>query len=112
ATYDGVESVYTEIQSMERGVAALAINAGVGVGGEFLRTDLAAELRMIQLNVVSSVHLGKRVLADMVERKEGKILFTSSITATMPGPFIAVYAATQAFLLSFAEAPRDELRNR
>jgi uncharacterized protein len=110
ATYEGVEALWAEIQSMARPVTAVAINAGVGVGGEFLKTDLEAELKTIQLNVSGAVHLAKRVLPDMVARRSGKLLFTSSIAATMPGPYEAVYAATKAFEFSFAEALRNELK--
>lgn len=102
ATYDGVETLYNKIKATGRPVDAIAINAGVGVGGEFAReTDLKDELNLINLNVVSSVHLAKRVVKDMVERGNGRILFTSSIAALMPGPFEAVYAASKAFLHSF-----------
>ena len=89
-----------------------AINAGVGVGGEFAReTDLKDELNLINLNVVSTVHLAKRVVKDMVERGQGKILFTSSIAALMPGPFEAVYAASKAFVQSFSQGLRNELKD-
>src|SRR5204862_83548 len=69
------------------------------------------ELHLINLNVVSSVHLAKRVVKDMVERGRGKILFTSSIAALMPGPFEAVYAASKAFIQSFSEGLRNELKD-
>lgn len=112
ATYDGVEQLYSAIQSTGRPVEAIAINAGVGVGGEFAHeTDLKDELKMINLNVVSSVHLAKRVVKDMVDRGRGRILFTSSIAALMPGPFEAVYAASKAFIHSFAEGIRNELKD-
>lgn len=112
ATYDGVETLYHEIQAMGRPVEAIAINAGVGVGGEFSHgTDLRDELNLINLNVVSSVHLAKRVVKDMVDRGHGRVLFTSSIAALMPGPFEAVYAASKAFIQSFAEALRNELKD-
>lgn len=112
ATYDGVEQLYAAITATGRPVDAIAINAGVGVGGDFTReTDLQDELNMINLNVVSSVHLAKRVLKDMVARNQGRVLFTSSIAALMPGSFEAVYAATKAFLLSFSEALRNELKD-
>jgi short-subunit dehydrogenase len=110
ATYNGVEDLYASLRG--RAPDAVAINAGVGVGGDFARqTDLADELRLISLNVTSSVHLAKRVLQDMIPRHAGKILFTSSIAATMPGPYEATYAASKAFLLSFGEAIRHELRD-
>jgi uncharacterized protein len=110
ALYEGVELLYAKIRSLGRPVDAIAINAGVGVGGEFARqTKLEDELNLIQLNVTSSVHLAKRVAWDMVQRKSGRILFTSSIAAVMPAPFEAVYGASKAFLLSFSEALRNEL---
>jgi len=112
ATHDGVETLYNKIKATGRSVDAIAINAGVGVGGDFAReTDLKDELNLINLNVVSSVHLAKRVLKDMVDRDQGRILFTSSIAALMPGPFEAVYAASKAFLHSFSEALRNELKD-
>lgn len=112
ATYEGVEKLYSAIQATGRPVDAIAINAGVGVGGEFAHeTDLKDELNLINLNVVSTVHLAKRVVKDMADRKQGKILFTSSIAALMPGPFEAVYAASKAFVHSFAEGLRNELKD-
>jgi len=112
ATYDGVEELYQEILSSDRPVDAIAINAGIGVNGDFARdTRLEEELNLIALNVTSSVHLAKRVVADMVDRRQGRILFTSSIAGTMPAPFMAVYGASKAFLLSFSEALRNELKD-
>lgn len=112
ATYDGVEKLYSQIQATGRSVDAIAINAGVGVGGDFAReTDLKDELNLINLNVVSSVHLAKRVVKDMVSRGEGRILFTSSIVSQMPSPFQAVYAASKSFVHSFSEAIRNELKD-
>ena len=79
-TYDGVEKLWSEIQSMGRPVDAIAINAGIGAYGDFAReSDLDEELKLIQLNVTSTVHLAKRVLKDMVARGAGKVLLTSSI---------------------------------
>lgn len=112
AKYEGVEEFYAKARKGGRALDAVAINAGVGVGGDFARqTDLKAELNLINLNVTSSVHLAKRVLQEMTARGQGRILFTSSIAATMPGPFEAVYAASKAFLYSFSEALRNELKD-
>jgi hypothetical protein len=88
----------------------LVNNAGVGVWGEFARTELEAELNMIQLNVTSLVHLTKLVLPTMLERKAGRILNVSSTAAFQPGPLMAVYYATKAFVQSFSEALSEELR--
>jgi short-subunit dehydrogenase len=112
ATFDGVEDLYQAVQSTGRTPAAVALNAGVGVGGDFARdNELAAELRLIGLNVTGTVHLAKRVLPDMIAAGTGGLLFTSSIAATAPGPYHATYAASKAFLLSFSEALRYELRD-
>ena len=88
-----------------------ALNAGVGLGGLFLETDLAREIGMIDLNVTSTVHLAKRLLTDMAARDEGKLLITSSIASTMPGSYQSVYNATKSFLQSFAQALQDELKD-
>src|SRR5207248_10531676 len=69
------------------------------------------ELKLVDLNVRSTVHLAKRVAADMVRRGEGKILFTSSIASTMPGTYQAVYNASKSFVQSFALALRAELED-
>ena len=110
ATYEGVEQLYAEA-SQTGTIDAVAINAGIGVGGDFRENDLRDELRMIDLNVTGSVHLAKRVVADMAARNSGRILFTSSIAALMPSPFEAVYGATKSFLYSFSEALRNELKD-
>src|SRR5689334_15707885 len=90
STAYGVDRLYDRIRHAGN-VDAVAINAGVGVGGAFVETDLEEELRLINLNVVGLVRLAKYVLKDMVARGEGRILFTSSIAAEMPAPFLAVY---------------------
>ncbi len=109
--YDEVEKLYEAICATGRAVDAIAINAGVGVGGDFTDTSLEAELDMIQLNVISTVHLTKRIAKDMADRGSGKILITSSVVGIMPAPYQAVYGATKAFDLMFAEAIRSELKN-
>lgn len=113
STYDGVETLYNTIKMQGRAVEAIAINAGVGVGGDFTQdTPLQDELKMIGLNVSSVVHLAKRIARDMVANGHGRILFTSSIAATMPSPYLAVYGATKAFVFSFSEALRNELKDK
>jgi uncharacterized protein len=110
-TSDGVESLYSAATAVGRPLDAAALNAGVGLGGPFVETDLAAELDMIDLNVKSTVHLAKRLLVDMVARNEGRMLITSSIASTTPGSFQSVYNATKSFLQSFAEAVQNELKH-
>ena len=107
-----VDKLFNAIQELERPLEAVAINAGFGLGGAFVGTDLERELKMIALNVTSSVHLAKHVTAKMVEQGRGKVLFTSSIAAVTPGPYEAVYAATKAFLKSFSESLHGELKDK
>ena len=112
ATFDGVETLYAEIRATGRPVAAIAINAGRGIGGDFARdTNLEDELNVIDVNVTSTVHLAKRVLPDLIEQGGGKVLFTSSIASMMPGTYQAVYNASKSFVQSFAEGVRAELKD-
>jgi short-subunit dehydrogenase len=112
AASDGVERLYGRIAAAGRPVEAVALNAGVGAGGSFASdTTLDDELRLIDLNVRSTVHLAKHVVRDMVARDHGRILFTSSIAATMPGAYQAVYNASKSFVQSFALALRNELED-
>lgn len=109
-TTEGVDIVATAILAADAPPAVAALNAGVGVSGAFIETSLAAELDLVNLNVVSVVHLSKHLLPLMVAAGRGRVLYTASIAADLPGPFMAVYAASKAFVLSFAEAVRNELQ--
>jgi len=111
ATIHGVESLVAQVGSVGRPVDLLVLNAGIGVAGPFVDTPLEDDLRLIGLNITSVVHAAKRLLPPMVRRGTGAVLVTSSVAATMPGPWYATYAASKAFLLSFAEAVRHELRD-
>ncbi len=88
---------------------AVAINAGIGSSGRFAETELEQELRLVDLNCRSVVHLAKRVV-QMMNGREGRILVTSSIASLAPGPYEAVYSASKAFDYSFALALRHELQ--
>ncbi|HZX93370.1 MAG TPA: SDR family NAD(P)-dependent oxidoreductase [Myxococcales bacterium] len=110
ATYEGNERLVERVRSLGRPVDALALNAGIGVGGPFIETDLEADLRLIALNIGSPVHLAKRFLPEMVRRGSGRVLITSSIASTMPAPFEATYGGSKAFDQSFAQALREELK--
>jgi short-subunit dehydrogenase len=93
-------------------VDALVVNAGVAVAGPFVgESTLEEQLNVVDLNVRSAVHLAKLLVPDMVARGSGRVLFTSSIAAVMPGPFQTVYNASKAFLLSFSQALREELKD-
>lgn len=111
STREGADELYRKVSSLGRPVDVLALNAGVGQGGEFININFEDELNLMNLNMVYLVYLTKKFLNDMVGRNEGKILFTSSIAAQMPGPYYAVYAASKAFVESFAQAIRFELKD-
>ena len=85
-------------------------NAGFAQYGPFLETDPVAELEMLTLNVVTLTRLTKLLLPRMVARRSGQILNTASTAAFMPGPLMAVYYATKAYVLSFSEGLAEELR--
>ncbi|WP_148575086.1 SDR family NAD(P)-dependent oxidoreductase [Nocardioides caldifontis] len=106
---EGVTALYDEVAHLGRPVDVLALNAGIGVGGRFWETSLEDDLRLVDLNVRSTVHLAKLVVRDMVARGSGRVLVTASIAAKAPGPYHATYAASKAFVHSFAEGIRHEL---
>ncbi len=108
STAEGVQYLY-DVSSGMGGLDAVALNVGTGVHGRFDESDLDADLRLVDLNCRSTIHLAKLVIRDMVERGEGRVLVTASIAAKAPGPFQATYAASKAFVHSFAEAIRHEL---
>jgi uncharacterized protein len=112
SSYDGAERLVSAVAAAGRPLDAVALNAGIGVNGDFTRDiPLEDDLRLIAVNVTAVVHLAKRLLPAMVERGAGRVLITSSVAATMPGPYYATYAASKAFLQSFAQAIRFELKD-
>jgi short-subunit dehydrogenase len=111
ATRAGNELVLELLAQEPRPLAVAAINAGVGVHGPLVETDLEDHLRLIALNIVSAVHLGRSIAQAMVGRGDGRILFTSSVASQMPGPFYTTYAASKSFVQSFALGLREELKD-
>ncbi|MEV6296247.1 SDR family NAD(P)-dependent oxidoreductase [Streptomyces sp. NPDC051896] len=105
----GVDRLVAATTGLEIDTAVL--DAGVGRGGAFSDTDLADDLAVIDLNVISTVRLAKPLLRDMLGRGAGRLAFTSSIAATMPGPFHSVYNASKSFVQSFAQALRNEVKD-
>jgi short-subunit dehydrogenase len=104
--------VYDEVKAKGIEINVLVNNAGHGIYGEFSETDLRKELSIIQLNISSVVVLTKLFMQDMIKRGEGKILNTSSIASQSPGPWQSVYHGTKAFVQSFTEAIRYELKDK
>ncbi|MCB0725980.1 MAG: SDR family oxidoreductase [Ignavibacteriae bacterium] len=98
------------IDSMETKIDILINNAGSGVLGEFAETDLQKELSMISVNITALTVITKAVLKKMLINGEGKILNIASTAAFKPGPMMAVYYATKAYVLSFSQAIACENR--
>jgi short-subunit dehydrogenase len=104
------EQIAETLQSQGVTIDVLVNNAGYGTHGEFVRSDPAEELRMIQVNLISLTHLTRLFLPGMVKRGHGRILNLGSTGSFAPTPGMAVYAATKAYVLSFSEALSEELK--
>jgi short-subunit dehydrogenase len=105
------QDLFEETQRAGLHVEILVNNAGYGKSGAFAAIALEEEYGQIQLNVTALTLLTKLYLGPMLERRSGKIMNVASTAAFQPGPLMAVYYATKAYVLSFSEAIADELRN-
>jgi len=107
---DAGAQLFEETKKRDLEIEMLINNAGFGSMGDFLKLDAQRELEMIELNVTALVELTQRFLGPMRERKSGTIINVASTAAFQPVPYMATYAATKAFVLSFSEALWDENR--
>jgi uncharacterized protein len=105
-----VDEIYEEATAAAMKVDVLVNNAGFPVFGLFSETELETELEMLQVNVVALTQLTKLFLKGMIDRRYGRILNLASTAAFEPGPLMAVYYASKAYVLSFSEALANELR--
>jgi short-subunit dehydrogenase len=101
-------AIADEITARGITVDILVNNAGFGVYGFFAETPLTRELEMIQVNAAALTYLTKLFLPGMIARRRGRILNVASTAAFQPGPLMAVYYATKAYVLSFSEALANE----
>jgi uncharacterized protein len=104
------DEVFNELQQENIPIHILVNNAGFGAYGPFSEVALNTELEMMQLNMVTPTHLTKLFLDEMIQRRDGKILNIASTAAFQPGPLMAVYYASKAYILSFSEALANELQ--
>lgn len=102
------DHIYKSIENKE--IDVLINNAGFGLFGFFSETDWKLEESMIYLHVLTLTHLTKLIIKDMVKKGSGKVLNISSLAAYQPGPLMAVYYATKAYILSFSEALANEVK--
>ena len=105
---DAAARLLEETQKRELLIDMLINNAGFGSMGDFTRLELATELEMIDLNIKSLVDLTYKFLLPMRERRQGTIINVASTAGFQAVPFMATYAATKAFVLSFSEALAEE----
>src|SRR6266576_5613989 len=103
--------LFEEAEKRGLSIDLLVNNAGFGSFGDFSKADLARELNMIDLNIKALVELTYRFLKPMRERKQGAIINVASTAGFQPVPYMAVYAATKAFVLNFSEALWEENRS-
>jgi short-subunit dehydrogenase len=102
--------IWSTLQAMSVRVDVLVNNAGFPTYGFFWQLDARTELEELQVNVVALTHLTKLFLPGMIERRDGRILNVASTAAFEPGPLMAVYYASKAYVLSFSEALANEVK--
>ena len=108
---NAAEELYDEVKEKGITVNVLVNDAGQGQHGNFVDYDIQRDVDIIQLNIVSLTVLTKLFLKDMIARNEGKILQLSSLASKTPGPLLAVYSATKAYVQSFTQAVINEIKD-
>lgn len=109
SSLSGVDKLLGKLEG--RPVDILCANAGTGTGGAFLDQEFSRLEHSVNTNITGTIYLLQRVLTQMVERGEGRVLVTGSIAGYIPGAFNAVYNATKAFMDNFTDALRNELKD-
>ncbi len=108
---DSPSEIYEYLKSNGSTIDVLINSAGFGTYGPFFENDTKKELEELQVNIVTLTHLTKLILPDMLKQGDGRILNLASTAAFAPGPLMAVYYASKAYVLSFSEALNSELEN-
>lgn len=103
------EELFRVIDEQGIAVDVLVNNAGFGTHGPFAESDVEQQVRMIEVNVASLTHLTRLFLPQMLARKSGRVLNVASTAGFQPGPLMAVYYATKAYVISFSEAVAAEI---
>ncbi|HEY8419408.1 MAG TPA: SDR family oxidoreductase [Clostridia bacterium] len=107
---EAAQEVFDEVKSAGLKIDVLVNNAGFGDFGQFAESNLSKISSMIELNIGALTKLTRLFLPEMIERKSGKILNVASLGSFQPGPLMAVYYASKAYVLSFSEAIARELK--
>ncbi len=110
--HDGAgKEVYEEVKKHNRTINILVNDAGVGQRGNFVDIPFEKDEELVHLNILALTQLTKLYLKEMVARNEGKILMLGSVAGFQPGPLLAVYHATKAYVVSLSEAIATELKD-
>jgi short-subunit dehydrogenase len=112
SVFNSAQEVYDETYKQNIKIDYLINNAGFGDFGMFVDSDWNKELQMINLNITTLTQFTKLYLQDMVKHRSGKIMNVASTAAFQPGPIMAVYFATKAYVLSFSEAVNNEVSDK
>ncbi|MEI6524115.1 MAG: SDR family oxidoreductase [Bacteroidota bacterium] len=112
SVFNSAQEVYDETNKQNIKIDYLINNAGFGDFGMFLDSDWNKELQMINLNITTLTQFTKLYLRDMLKHRSGKIMNVASTAAFQPGPIMAVYFATKAYVLSFSEAVNNEVSDK
>lgn len=105
---DATDRIVAELRAHGIAVDILVNNAGFATYGLFVETPADEEARLLQVNIVALTNLTKRLLPGMVERRHGRVLNVASTAGFQPGPLMAVYYASKAYVLSLSEALANE----
>lgn len=109
---EGVKTLIDGVRDRGLSVDTLINNAGFGALGDFADSDLATQMGMIDLNIRALVTLTHALLPPMLARGRGGVLNVASTAAFQPGPYMAIYYASKAFVLHFSEALHEEVKGR
>lgn len=107
---NAAQEIFDELAARQIAVDVLVNNAGFGTHGMFVRTKLEDEVGMVQVNIIALIQLTRLFLPQMVSRKSGKIMNVASMAGFVAGPYMSVYYATKAFVLSHSIALAQEVR--
>ncbi len=108
---ESAQEIFDEVKAAGISVDVLVNNAGLGLCGEFVKSDMNTNMHLLQVNLLSLTKLTWLFLPGMIKRKSGRIMNVASIAAFTPSPDFALYNASKAFVLFFSEALREELRS-
>lgn len=110
ARHESARELFEQVKTEKLDIDVLVNNAGFGTYGRFSDTDLAEEERELQLNMITPTQLTKLFLPQMIAKGRGHIVNMASMAAFLPGPYMTIYFATKAYLLSFSESINQELK--